>query len=203
MRGVVPMDNVTRSREKYDIRVHRLGGRDRDGTPTFLGKWTFDCEPVRRVVEDAIQGRVLNATCGKTRLRHGSGEIHRNDINPDIPADTHHDVTAIDEHFQPDSFDTGILDPPFDAGQADERYQGFHARDIIAARESLMRLVRPGGVLIEFGWNSHGAGAHHGWTREELHIFQRGPCLPDVFGVVDRNVQTTLDPHPHAGGGSQ
>lgn len=181
-----------KSRESYPVEVHRLGGRDPDGSPAFLGRWTFNTWEVRSVVEGALTGDVLNATAGKTRLRHGGGDIHRNDSNPDIPAETRHDVTCIDEHFSRASFDTAILDPPFDAGQAEERYQGFHARDITAAREALAELVAPGGRLIEFGWNSHGAAAYHGWAREELHIFQRGPCLPDVFGTVDKKYQTTF-----------
>lgn len=180
------------SQQAYPVYVHRLGGRDKDGKPSFLGRWTFDTTVVRRVVEDALQGRVLNATAGKTRLRHGGGEIVRNDINPDIPADTRYDVCVIDEHFDPGSFDTCILDPPFDAGQAEKRYEGFHAKEVTAAREALSNLVAPGGVLVEFGWNSHGAAAYRGWVRKEMHIFQRGPCLPDVFGVIDRNTQTKL-----------
>jgi len=180
------------SNESYPVDVHRLGGRDPDGSPSFLGEWTFDTWEVREVVEDALQGRVLNATAGKTELRHGSGEIVRNDINPDIPADSRHDVCCIDEHYPTDSFDTVIFDPPFDAGQAEKRYEGFHAKEVTAAREALAGLVKPGGVMIEFGWSSHGAAAYHGWAREELHIFQRGPCLPDVFGFVDRNHQQKL-----------
>lgn len=182
-----------RSVESYPVEVHRLGGRDRDGSPSFLGRWTFDTWEVREVVEDSLSGRVLNACAGKTRLRHGGGEIIRNDINDDIPADSRHDVCCIDEHYATDSFDTVIFDPPFDAGQAEKRYEGFHAKDITAARDALSKLVSPGGVMIEFGWSSHGAAAFEGWSREELHIFQRGPCLPDVFGFVDRYHQRSLN----------
>jgi len=176
----------------HRMEVHRLGGRDKDGSPSFLGKWTFDTWEVRRVVESALDGRVLNATCGKTRLTHGGGEIVRNDLNPDIDADHHRDVTCLDEHFAADSFDTVVLDPPFDAGQAEKRYEGFHAREITAAREACAELVAPGGRLIEFGWSSHGAAAWTGWSRSELHLFQRGPVLPDVIAVVDENLQTRL-----------
>lgn len=178
---------------RYTVEVHRLGGRDPDGSPAFLSRWTFESWDVRNVVESALEGRVLNATAGKTELRHPNGEVVRNDINPDIPADTRHDVTTIDEHYDADTFDTAILDPPFDAGQAEKRYEGFHAREVTAARSALATVVRPGGVLIELGWSSHGAATRDGWSREALHIYQRGPVLPDVFLSVDRNVQTRLD----------
>ncbi|PSQ59079.1 hypothetical protein BRD18_04250 [Halobacteriales archaeon SW_7_71_33] len=29
-----------------------------------------------------------------------------------------------------------VLDPPFDAGQSEKRYEGFHAKEITAAREA-------------------------------------------------------------------
>jgi hypothetical protein len=177
----------------FDIELHRLGGRDSDGSPAFLGRWTFDTDQVRTVVEDALEGRVLNATAGKTRLRHGNGEIIRNDLNPDIPADHHVDVTCVDEHLEPESFDTVVFDPPFDAGQADKRYEGFHAKDVNAGRRALATLLRPDGVFVEFGWSSVGpAESCSGFAREKLHIFQRGPVLADVFGVVDRLVQRPL-----------
>jgi len=177
----------------FEFELHRLGGRDSDGTPAFLSRWTFDCDQVRAIVENALEGRVLNATAGKTKLRHGDGEVVRNDINPDIPADTRHDVTCIDEHVAQHTFDTVILDPPFDASQAEKRYEGFHAKDVNAARKSLANVLRPGGVFIEFGWSSVGATEScTGFQREELHVFQRGPVLADVFGVVDRKVQQTL-----------
>jgi len=113
-------------------------------------------------------------------------------LNPDISADHHHDVCSIDEHLPVDSFDTVIFDPPFDTGQADKRYEGFRADAVVAAREALTNVLRPGGRYVELGWNSYGPAAWDGWEREQLHLFQRGPCLPDVIAVVDRHVQQTL-----------
>jgi hypothetical protein len=182
--------SVTDNSEGYPISVHTMGGRDREDRPNFIGRWTFQPRPIRDLVEDALEGRVLNATAGKTRLDHDQVVV-RNDINPDIPADIRHDVTVIDEHLETHSFDTVVLDPPFDTSQADKRYEGFHARDIKAARDALDELVAPGGVFIEFGWSSRGVGCRQQWDREALHLFQR-MNLPDVFASIDRKAQTTL-----------
>lgn len=180
----------TETAEPYEISVHRMGGRDREGRANFIGRWTFQPRPIRDLVEDALEGRVLNATAGKTRLDH-DGQVVRNDINPGIPADYRYDVAVIDEHLRHHGFDTVILDPPFDEGQAEQRYGGWHARDIKAARDALGQLVAPGGVFIEFGWSSRGVGCREEWEREHLHIFQR-MNLPDVFATIDRKAQTTL-----------
>jgi len=56
------------------------GGRDRDGNARTLGRWTFQYEPARELVESLLAGRVLNACAGKTKLRHDGG-IVRNDLN--------------------------------------------------------------------------------------------------------------------------
>lgn len=175
----------------YDITIHRVGGRNRDGSPSFIGPWTFECDQVRRVVEDALTGEVFNACAGKTKLRH-SENIIRNDLNPERDADYHVDVGEIDEVFDEDSFDCVVFDPPFDQSQADEHYESMHARDLVPARKKLIALVRPGGVFVELGWNLQSANEQRGWTREAVHIFDRGPTLQPVFLTVDRNHQRRL-----------
>lgn len=187
-----PTVGVLQTRENgHEVTIHRIGGRNRDGSPSFIGPWTFQCDQVRRVVEDALTGRVLNACAGKTKLHH-SGEIVRNDLNPERDADHHVDVGAIDELFAPDTFDTVVFDPPFDQTQADDHYESMHARQLVPARKKLIELVRPGGVFVELGWNLQSASEQRGWGRDALHIFDRGPTLQPVFLTVDRNHQRRL-----------
>lgn len=180
------------------VYVHRLGGRDSDGSQAVMGRWTFEAEQVRSVVEEHLHGRVLNATSGKTRLNHDN--VIRNDINPEMPADTHHDVQVADEYWPSESFDSVILDPPFDAGQAEQRYGGWHASDFSIARSALEPLVKPGGIAISLGWTSYAFAEQFtdGWERKELHIYQRGPIRPDVFLMVDTKVQRTLGCRPRS-----
>lgn len=172
--------------EPHILKVHNVGGREPDGSPSYIGPWTFETRIVRDVVERSIEGRVLNACAGKTHLSH-DGEVVRNDINPERDADIHHDVTAIDEAFDPDSFDSIVFDPPFDQTQADDHYEGMHDRQRGPARRKLAELIRPGGVFIECGWNDHGpALAFDGWRREECHRYRRGPSYQPMFLTVDR-----------------
>jgi hypothetical protein len=66
-------------------------------------KWTFEDVKVKKWVENQLNGTVLNACAGETKLHH-NGPIHRNDVNPDRPADTHHDVRKL-----PDVLPKGLL----------------------------------------------------------------------------------------------
>ncbi|MFC3958902.1 hypothetical protein [Halovivax cerinus] len=167
------------------------GGRDPDGSARMIGRWTFQYTPARRLVEKNLTGRVLNACAGKTKLRH-DGEIVRNDLNPDLDADTHLDVATIADHFDPQSFDTVVFDPPFDQKQAEEKYDGLHASDVYSALEQFNELVRPDGAVIVFGWNSWGMRSFHAFEREETVLLQRGPIHRDVIVTVDRRTSSTL-----------
>lgn len=161
------------------------GGRNSDGTARMLSRWTFQYEPAREIVREHMNGRVLNACAGKTKLQH-DGEIVRNDLNPEMDADTNHDVAEIAEHFPPQSFDTILFDPPFDEKQAETKYDGLHAMDVYAALEGFNELVRPGGRVVCFGWNSWGMRSFAAFEREETTLLQRGPIHRDVIVTVDR-----------------
>jgi len=181
--------------EGYEVEIHKVGGKHPGGAPIAIGRWTFETPMVRRVVEDAANGRVLNACAGKTKLStRGNKRVVRNDINPERDADYHIDVCNIDDRLEHDQFDTVVFDPPFDQSQADEHYDGMHARQLGPARKTLAELVKPGGVFVELGWNMHSiAEASDEWNREEMHIYHRGPTLQPVFLTVDRRRSRQMD----------
>lgn len=188
-----------RQGQQVPFALHEIGGKHPDGTPIALGPWTFEAPQVRRVVEAYLSGRVLNACAGKTRLRH-KGEVHRNDIDVDRDADTHHDVTELDDCLEISAWDTVVFDPPFDEEQAEEHYNGHTvgrgpSGGLWAARDALARLTAPGGRVLSIGWNSVGLGYKDQFEREAVHLFQRIQ-KPDVVLVVDRKTQHTLTEEP-------
>jgi len=169
------------------------GGRNTDGSARMLGRWTFDYAAARNIVREEMQGRVLNACAGETVLEYG-GEIVRNDLHPDRPAlDTTHDVTEIAAHFEPQSFDTVLFDPPFDEKQAADKYDGLHAKDVHAALTQFSRLVKPGGKVVTFGWSSWGMSSHNAFERARTVLLQRGPILRDVIVSVDVRTSGSLE----------
>lgn len=180
------------SQESYPIYMHNVGGKEPSGKPTRIGKWTFGTKMVREVVLDNVHGRVLNACAGETKLEKRGCEFVRNDIDEEADADYHYDVREINQHFDGESFDSAILDPPFDPGRGEELYKGMHASGYIDARTAVGELIRPGGTVVELGWNSYGMSDKDGWERVEHHLY-RQPFKGDVHLVVDRKInQTTL-----------
>src|SRR6056297_3240951 len=185
--GVVDLDGDTQS----------IGGKEEDGTPAAIGRWTFETRKVRDVCLRYCEGRVLNAFAGVTRLddyKRGITEV-RNDLNPERNADHHVDAATLDTVFEPASFDTVVLDPPFSQSQSDEHYDGLHARDMGEVRRAVAPLVRSGGCIVEFGWILWDASDYLDlWSRDEKLLFRRGiPDRPPVLMTVCRKSQATLD----------
>jgi hypothetical protein len=169
-----------------------IGGKEPNGKPAAIGRWTFETKKVRDKVLKYIDGRVLNAFAGKTHLsdyKRGLDEV-RNDLNPERDADHHRDAADLGDVFDEDSFDAVVLDPPFDQTQSDEHYDGIHARDMADVRKAVAPLVKPGGTIVELGWNLWGAADYFdGWERKEKLLFRRGiPDRQPVLMVVDEKI---------------
>jgi hypothetical protein len=177
-----------------------VGGKEPDGKPTRISKWTFATKLVRDRVLSALpaEGRVLNACAGKTKLRKRGVEFVRNDIDSSIDADYHRDVREIGSVFADESFDAVVLDPPFDPGRAAKLYEGMAGAEYSAARDELAPLVKPGGVAVELGWNSWSFADKEDWKWASHTLFRQASFKGDVHLAVATKInQQTL------GGGSE
>jgi len=188
------------SREGYPVYRWKVGGKEPDGKPTRIGKWTFATKMVRDIVLDHVHGRVLNACAGQTKLgeyKRGC-EFVRNDIDSSIDANHHYDVRELHEQLPRESFDAAVLDPPFDPGRAAKLYEGWHGQEYCHARDAVGELVRPGGTVVELGWNSyslHDVNDENrpSWERQAWYVYPQASFKGDVHLTVDRKVnQQTL-----------
>jgi hypothetical protein len=154
-------------------------------------KWTFQCDKIRREVEAQLEGRVLNACAGKTKLNH-EGEIIRNDLNEERDADLHVDVNEIAEHFEPNSFDVVIHDPPFSKKQAESTYDGLSPVDEGNAMEQYDQLLKPGGKVIKFGFSTTCMPGQKDYVRTLVCIFNTLGRMNDWLMTVDMRMSGDL-----------
>lgn len=180
-----------------DRDTENIGGKEPDGKPASIGRWTFQTKKVRDTVLPYLEGRVLNAFAGKTKLsdyKRGIVET-RNDLNPEHDADYHVDAALLGYLFDEGSFDVAVLDPPYSQTQADEHYDGLHARDMGQVRKSVAPLVKTGGRIVELGrslWDASDYYPH--WEREEKLLFRRGiPDRDPILMTVCVKSQSTLE----------
>lgn len=157
-------------------------------------KWTFQSDKIRKWVESHLEGKVLNACCGKTKINH-TGEIIRNDLNEKREADYHYDVTEIGEYFQSNEFDTVVFDPPFSSEQADSSYDGINvnrSKEIGEAMRQFDTLLSGGGRLIQMGFTTTCMPGSMDYQREEVAIFNTLGRMNDWLGTVDRRMSNDL-----------
>ena len=174
----------------YPVYRWKVGGKEPNGKPTRIGAMTFETKMVRDIVLDHVDGRVLNACAGETKLseyKRGPTFV-RNDINEDRDADHHYDVRILDWMLEWEQFDSVVFDPPFDPGRAAKLYEGWQAMEYYDTRTALGNLVKPGGVVVELGWNSYGLGDADGWEREAWYVYPQASFKGDVHLTVDRKV---------------
>lgn len=167
--------------------AEKQGRRDDIGLSYWTvqpNQWTFKSKKIRRWVEQRLEGRVLNACAGKTKLAH-DGPIVRNDIDEDRDADLHVDVCEIAAEFEPESFDTIVYDPPFSQNQANRTYEGKQVGDDALAKRQFDELLSPGGRVIQFGFSTTCMPMSMGYERCEVAVFNTLGRMNDYLAVVD------------------
>jgi len=121
----------------------------------------------------------------------------RNDLNPDtwaqdhLPADEWLEIVAHEGAL----YDVVLLDAPYSPRQVQECYQGFgkrmfqadgQRRFLTIVRDRVMRLVKPRGIVISFGWDSTGMGINRGFEIVEILLINHGGHHHDTIVTVER-----------------
>lgn len=182
-RTVTHARSITRMSEPEDIPTHSYWVQ-------HGGRWTFSDDTVREWLIERLNGRVLNACCGQTRLGY-DGTTIRNDANPEIDADYNVKLRDLPNE-NPGQFDTVIFDPPWSDYQAVEKYQGRHVhRPRIAAR-AITDMLRDGGKVISFGYTTTAMPDKLGYQTTEIAVFRITGWNNDFFGVVDRRTDSSI-----------
>ena len=120
-----------------------------------------------------------------------------NDLNP--LADTDHHLEAIDflSLFGESSVDGALFDPPYSPRQISECYKKIgrevHAQDTQSGfygdrKKALSRVIRKGGKVLSFGWNSGGIGKSNGFQIVEILMVPHGGSHYDTICTVEIKV---------------
>lgn len=136
--------------------------------------------------------------------RNSTIGTHRNDINPDTSAQFHMEAEQFCLHLLSEGLraDAVLFDPPYSPRQIVECYQSAGLKAGITetqtggvyrrVRNAFSGMVKPGGVVLSFGWNSVGMGKKHGYEIEEILIVCHGGAHNDTICVAERKLQGGL-----------
>ena len=154
---------------------------------------TTECQPIAQVVGQYAKGTVVDPFARNSTW----AKEYSNDLNPETAAKYHMDACEFLEMLVRDGVqaDCVVFDPPFSPRQIKECYESVGKKmgqmDAFRThwkpeRDAINKLLKFGGVVLSFGWNTIGMGHGRGYTPEELLVVCHGPGHNDTLVFVER-----------------
>lgn len=149
----------------------------------------------QRIIREVIPGSA-GKICDPFARNCSLGGEWTNDINPTTSAKYHLDAFEFLQLVPSQEFDFVIFDPPFSVHQAERKYgegANLYAEPgrIGGMMKEIGRILKPGGKLLKFGYNTT---QHFPWLElERVYILNFAGNRNDVLVSVWKNQTTTLD----------
>ncbi len=153
-------------------------------------KNTFDIKPISELLEDELTDDLwIDPFANKNKYA-----TITNDLNTAYDTDYHLDALDFLKQFDDESVDGVLYDPPFSPRQVSECYNdvGYNVTwDTTKAsfwgnhKREISRIVKKGGKVITFGWNSGGIGYKYGFEIKRILLVPHGGWHNDTICTVE------------------
>ena len=156
-------------------------------------KWTFLIQPIKILLkEEMTQGLWVDPFAGMN-----SPAAITNDLNPDRKTTYHMDALDFLKMFDDESVDGVLYDPPYSPRQVKECYNSIDGsiqwdgktNFWSDTKDEVARIVRPGGKVLCFGWNSMGIGMNRSFKMNRVLIIPHGGTRNDTICTVETKIQ--------------
>jgi hypothetical protein len=150
---------------------------------------TFNINPISKLLDEEITEGVWLDPFARDSKRASI----TNDINEDTSAEYHLDALTFLKMMADDSADGVLYDPPYSLRQVKECYNSI-GRDLTShesryffsdLKNEIARVVKSGGKVISFGWNSGGIGKKNGFDIKRILLVPHGGPHNDTIVTVD------------------
>lgn len=152
-------------------------------------KNTFEVKPIHNlIVEEMTDGTWIDPFANRNKLA-----TITNDLSQEFDTDYHLDALDFMKMFEDASIDGVLYDPPYSPRQVSECYNniGFNVTwDTTKAsfwgnhKREISRIVKIGGKVITFGWNSGGIGYKYGFEITRILMVPHGGWHNDTICTV-------------------
>lgn len=168
---------------KENIRIERAWA--------MPSKNTFEILPIKTLLEDEVDADKywIDPFANQSKVAKVT-----NDLNPKFDTDYHMDALDFLKMFGDASVDGVLYDPPYSMRQVSECYQNFGfevtqstttAAFWAKQKAEIARIVKHGGKVITFGWNSGGIGNSYGFTIQRILLVPHGGHHYDTICTVE------------------
>ena len=157
-------------------------------------KNTFSIKPIKQLIEEEkTEGKWADPFANGSKVAEVT-----NDLSDEFDTDYHMDALKFLKMFPDSSLDGVLYDPPYSNRQVSECYKGvglpvdskttqssFWANQ----KKGIARIVKVGGKVISFGWNSGGIGKKYGFETTRILLVPHGGHHNDTIVTVERKVK--------------
>lgn len=164
---------------------------------------TFKIKPIKNIIERYQEELVSNSLVLDPFSNHNIVidrerlNLITNDIDPQY--DTDYSLDALDflKMFSDESVDLVLYDPPYSPRQVSEVYkkldmsvnmQTTQASYWGNQKKEISRIVKKGGYVLTFGWNSGGIGKTKGFEIVEILMVAHGGWHNDTIVTVEKKI---------------
>lgn len=156
---------------------------------------TFGIKPIGEFVQAYL---ACSAVSVDPFARDRDWATYCNDINPKTKAKSHQDAEVFLHALasQGVAADLGLFDPPYSPRQIAEHYKEAglavtsedtqNARLYRRVRDAMDAIIRPGGIVLSFGWQSVGMGIGRGYEPIETMLVAHGGGHNDTICIAER-----------------
>jgi hypothetical protein len=158
---------------------------------------TFSIRCIERFIKSNIpDGLVIDPFANTNRIAGIT-----NDINPDMRCDYTMDALDFLKIFSDLSVDGVLFDPPYSPRQVTECYtkmgRTVDFKTTSAAfwsnmKKEISRIVKPGGKVFTFSWNSGGVGKTFGFELTDILLVAHGGWHNDTICTLEVKQNTLL-----------
>jgi hypothetical protein len=149
---------------------------------------TFSIKPIKLFLETEIKGKEW----ADPFARNSRVAKYTNDLNPNTKAKFNLEALEFLKMFEDNSLDGVLFDPPYSVRQMKEVYDGIGIKlnDTKSSvwtnwKKEISRIVKPGGRVISFGWNTNGIGKTLGFKKKRIMIVSHGGIHNDTLVCLE------------------
>lgn len=152
---------------------------------------TFTIKPIREFVERNISDCKVIVDPFANECKYGT---ITNDLNPEFDTNFHMDALDFLKTIESNSVDCVLYDPPYSLRQVSECYKGFGIKVTQETTQAswrarhldeIKRILRIGGKVLCFGWNTNGVGKTRRFEMIEVLIVPHGGSKYDTLCTTE------------------
>ena len=164
----------------------------------YPSKNTFSIKPIKKLLREEVTGGLwIDPFANNAKIA-----TITNDLNTEFDTDYHLDALEFLKMFSNSSVDGILYDPPYSTRQISEVYKGVGLpvnRETTQStfwtkqKKEIARIVRVGGKVISFGWNSGGVGKKNGFEVIRVLLVPHGGYHNDTIVTIEEKIREVTE----------